>query len=59
MIKINGYNIKHTYAGIDQYTIYKNEKEIATTWSIADVARLTETDAETVKEEMWKQRYNQ
>lgn len=55
--KINGYNVILTYAGIDQYTVYKDEKEIATTWSISDVAELTQTDVETVKEEMWKQRY--
>lgn len=54
--KINGYDVKHTYAGLDQYTVYKNGKDLATTWSIADVAKLTETDAEIVKEEMWKQR---
>lgn len=54
--KINGYDVKHTYAGIDQYTVYKDGKEIATTWSISDVAELTQTNVETVKEEMWKQR---
>ena len=54
--KINGYDVKYTYAGIDQYTIYKDGKEIGTCWGISDVAKLTETDAETVKEEMWKQR---
>lgn len=53
---INGYEVRCCYAGIDQYTIYKDGKEVATTWSIADVAQLTETDAETVKSEMWKQR---
>ena len=54
---INGFNVKYTYTGIDQYTIYKDKKEICTCWSISDVAKLTHTDAETVKEEMWKQRY--
>lgn len=58
MTKINGYEIKHTYAGIDEYTIYKDGVDLGTCWSIADVARMTQTDAETVKEEMWKQRYN-
>ena len=57
MIKINGFELKHTYAGIDQYTIYKDGKEIGTCWSIAEVAKMMETDAETVKEEMWNQRY--
>lgn len=54
---INGYKVIYTYAGIDQYTIYKNENEICTTWSISDVAKITETDVETVKEEMWEQRF--
>lgn len=58
MIKINGYEVKCTYAGIDQYTVYKDGKEINTCWSISSVARMTETDVDTVKEEMWKQRYN-
>lgn len=56
--KINGYDVTCCYAGIDQYTVCKDGREIATTWSIADVAKLTKTDVETVKEEMWKQRYN-
>ena len=56
MIRINGFDVKCTYAGIDQYTVYKDGKEINTCWSISDVATMTETDAETVKEEMWKQR---
>ena len=56
MIKINGYEVKCTYAGIDQYTVCKDGKEIGTCWSIGAVARLTETDAKTVKEEMWAQR---
>lgn len=55
--RINGYIVKHTYAGIDQYTVCKDEKEVGTCWSIATVAEWTETDAETVKEEMWEQRY--
>ena len=55
--KINGFDVKHTYAGIDQYTIFKDGKDIGTCWSISAVAKLTETDAETVKEEMWKQRW--
>ena len=56
MIKINGYDVKCTYAGIDQYTVYKDGKEIGTCWGIKDVAEMTETDTETVKEEMWNQR---
>lgn len=56
--KINGYDVTYCYAGIDQYVVHKDGKEIAVTWSIADLAALTETDVETVKEEMWKQRYN-
>lgn len=54
--KINGYDIIYTYAGIDQYTVYKDGKEIATCWDIGTVAKLTETNVVTVKEEMWKQR---
>lgn len=56
MIKINGYDVKCTYAGIDQYTVYKGGKEIGTCWDLGTVARWTETEVETVKEEMWKQR---
>lgn len=55
--KINEYDVIYTYAGIDQYTVYKDGKEIGTCWSIASVAKWTKTDAETVKKEMWKQRY--
>ena len=54
---INGYEVRHSYAGIDQYTVYRAGIDIGTCWSIADVARLCETDPDTVKEEMWKQRY--
>lgn len=53
---INGYEVRYCYAGIDQYTVYKNGKEIGTCWDIGSVAKMTETDAETVKSEMWKQR---
>ena len=56
LYKINGYEVHHTYAGIDQYTVFEDGKDIGTCWSIDDVARLTRTDVETVKEEMWKQR---
>ena len=56
MTKINGYDVKHCYAGIDQYTVCKDGKEIGTCYDISTVARWTETDPETVKEEMWKQR---
>lgn len=54
--KINGYDVHCFYAGLDTFVVFKDGKEIATTWSISDVAKLTQTDAETVKEEMWKQR---
>lgn len=54
--KINGYDVTYTYAGIDQYTVRKDGKEIGTCWDLGTVAKWTETDAETVKEEMWKQR---
>lgn len=56
MTKINGFEVKHTYAGIDQYTVYKDGKDIGTCWSLRAVAEMTGTDADTVKEEMWKQR---
>ena len=56
--KINGYDVKVTYAGIDQYTVSKDGREIGVCWDISAVAEWTETDVETVKEEMWKQRYN-
>lgn len=56
MYKINGYDVVYTYAGIDQYTVYKNGKEIGTCWDIGTVARWTETDVETVKNAMWEQR---
>ncbi len=55
--KINGYDIHYTYAGIDQYTIYKGGKEICTCWSISEVASRIGVDGGTVREEMWKQRY--
>ena len=58
MTKINGYEVKEIYAGIMTYVIYKNSKEIGTCWSIADVAKLTQTDADTVNRELWDQRYN-
>lgn len=58
MTKINGYEVHSCYAGIMQYTICKDGKEIGVCWAIQDVARLTESDVETVHEEMWKQRYN-
>ena len=54
---INGYNVIYCYAGIDQYTVYKDGKEIGTCWDIGTVAKWTGTDAETVKEEMWNQRF--
>ena len=53
---INGCDVRCSYAGIDQYTVYKDGKEIGTCWSIGQLARLTETDAKTVKEELWRQR---
>lgn len=53
---INGYEVRYTYAGIDQYTVCKDGKEIGTCWSIGALAKMTETDVNTVKEEMWKQR---
>lgn len=56
---INGYEVKHTYAGIDQYTVSRDGKEIGTCWSIGDVAKMTKTDADTVKEEMWRQMWRQ
>jgi len=54
---INGYDVLYNYAGIDQYTVYKDSKEIGTCWDLASVARWTETSPEVVKEEMWNQRY--
>ena len=54
--EINEYDVAYAYAGIDQYTVYKNGEEIGTCWDIKTVAKWTETDVETVKEEMWKQR---
>lgn len=54
--KINGYEVNYCYVGIDQYTVLKDGKEIGTCWCISDVARWTQTDAETVEEEMWNQR---
>lgn len=59
MTKINGYEVSSFYQGIMVYVVYKDGKEIGTCWSTQDVAMLTETDAETVQEEMWKQRYRQ
>lgn len=56
MTIINGYEVRCIYAGIDTFVVFKDGKEIATTWSISDVAKLCGVDAETVKEEMWKQR---
>lgn len=56
MTKINGYEVNSIYAGIDVYIVYKDGKEVGTCYDIGTVARWTETDAETVKEEMWKQR---
>ena len=56
MTKINGYDVEHCYAGIDQYTVCKDGKEIGTCYDISTVARWTETEPETVKDEMWKQR---
>ena len=53
---INGYKVVYCYAGLDQYTVYKDDKEIGTCWDIDTVAKWTKTDAETVKEEMWNQR---
>lgn len=53
---INGYEVIYTYAGIDQYTVIKNGVEIGTCWSIGTLAEWTEVDAETVKEELWRQR---
>lgn len=49
MVRINGYDVVYCYAGIDQYTVYKDGKEIGTCWSLDAVARLTESDADTVK----------
>lgn len=54
--KINEYDVVYTYAGIDQYTVYKDGKEIGTCWKLGNVAEWTKTDVGTVKEEMWKQR---
>ena len=56
--KINGYDVTCCYAGIDQYIVSKDGREIGICWDINTVAKWTEADAETVKEEMWKQRYN-
>ena len=53
--KINGYDIHFCYAGIEQYTIYLNGKEIQTCWGLSDIARIINVDAETIKNEMWKQ----
>ncbi len=55
-MNINGYDVKITYAGLDQYTVYKEGKEIGTCWDLATAARWTKTDVETFKEEQWKQR---
>ena len=54
---INGYEVRYCYAGIDQYTVYKDGVELGTCWSIGDLARMTETDATTVNEELCRQRY--
>jgi hypothetical protein len=54
--KINGYDVQYTYAGLAQYTVYKDGEDLGTCWSIADLARMTEIDAATVNEEVWKQK---
>lgn len=54
--QINGYQVCYCYAGVDQYTIYKDGAEVGTCWDLGTVSRLTNTDAEAVKAEMWKQR---
>lgn len=55
--KINGFDVVSWYAGFDCYAVYKDgEKTGNNTCCLSDVARMTETDVETVKEEMWKQR---
>ena len=52
--KINGYDVRHTYAGIDQYTVSKDGEEIGTCWSIGAVAELTKTTPEIVRAELYK-----
>lgn len=54
--KINGYVVKSWYAGLDNYCVLDGDKEIGVCWSIADVAAMVGVDAETVKNEMWRQR---
>ncbi len=57
MYKINGYNVVHTYAGIDQYTVYNGRNEIGTCWDLDTVAKWTKTNTEAVIDAMWKQRH--
>lgn len=54
---INGYLVRHCYAGIDQYTVFDGDKEIGTCWSISALAKMVGVDAETVNEEIWKQMF--
>ena len=54
--QINGYQVNSYYAGVVQYTIYKDGVEVGTCWDLDTVSRWTNTDVEVVKDEMWKQR---
>lgn len=49
---INGFEVISTYAGINQFTVRKNEVEIGTCWDLETVAKWTETDVEAVKEKL-------
>ena len=55
---INGYKVVYCYAGIDQYTVYKDGKEIGTCWDIGKVGEWVKMDAEAVKEYMWEHRWD-
>jgi len=54
--KINGYVVKHWYAGIDNYSVFKDGAELVTCWELNTVARTVGVDVETLKAEMWRQR---
>lgn len=55
---VNGYKLSH-YRSVNRevYLVYRDGKSLGLCWSIDALAKLIETDAETIKAEMQKQRY--
>ena len=56
---INGYRVSLCLAakGEDYYIVYRNSKLLSVCWSIDTLAKLIETDSETIKSEIQEQSY--